>query len=149
MTSPGCFVCPGGRERLGLPGDVGPQMVVTDRGILKFDEKTKRMYLAGYYPTSSPEDVLENTGFDLDVSRAVELEAPDPEVIKRAVRDYKTAPAGYSLDFGVTDTDKTLLIEVNDGYALGSYGLFYVDYAKLLAARWAELTETKDEYEDF
>ena len=41
---------PGGRERLGLPGDVGPQMVVTDRGILKFDEKTKRMYLAGYYP---------------------------------------------------------------------------------------------------
>ena len=74
---------------------------------------------------------------------------PDPGVIKRAVRDYKTAPAGYSLDFGVTDTDKTLLIEVNDGYALGSYGLFHVDYAKLLAARWAELTGTKDEYEDF
>jgi succinate-acetate transporter protein len=46
------------------------------------------------------------------------------------------------------DTDKTLLIEVNDGYALGSYGLFYIDYAKILAARWAELTGTKDEYED-
>ena len=74
---------------------------------------------------------------------------PDPEVIKKAVQDYKNAPAGYSLDFGLTDTGKTLLIEVNDGYALGSYGLFYVDYAKLLAARWAELTGTKDEYEDF
>ena len=82
VTSPGWIDGPGGRERLGLPGDVGPQMVVTDRGVLKFDEKTKRMYLAGYYPTSSPEDVLENTGFDLDVSRAVLLEAPEPSVIK-------------------------------------------------------------------
>ena len=40
------------------------------------------MYLAGYYPTSSPEDVLENTGFDLDVSKAVLLEAPSEDVIK-------------------------------------------------------------------
>ena len=82
VTSPGWIDGPGGRERLGLPGEVGPQMVVTDRGILKFDEKTKRMYLAGYYPTSSPEDVIENTGFEIDVSRAVELEAPEPSVIK-------------------------------------------------------------------
>ena len=40
------------------------------------------MYLAGYYPTSSPEDVLENTGFDLDVSKAVLLDAPSEDVIK-------------------------------------------------------------------
>lgn len=40
---------------------------------------------------------------------------------------------------------RTLLIEVNDGYALGCYGLFYLDYAKLLSARWAELTKTVDE----
>jgi len=73
---------PGGREELGLPGNRGPIAVVTDRGILKFDDKTKRMYLAGYYPTSSPEDVLENTGFDLDVSKAVLLEAPSEDVIK-------------------------------------------------------------------
>ena len=75
--------------------------------------------------------------------------SPNDEVIKQAVQDYKTAPAGYSLDFGVTDTGRTLLIEVNDGYALGSYGLFYIDYAKLLSARWAELTGTKDEYAEF
>lgn len=82
VTSPGWMDGPGGRERAGLPGNRGPVMVVTDRGILKFDDKTKRMYLAGYYPTSSPEDVKENTGFDLDVSQAVLLEAPEPEVIK-------------------------------------------------------------------
>lgn len=45
----------------------------------------------------------------------------------------------------VTDDGRTLLIEVNDGYALGCYGLFYIDYAKLLSARWAELTGTEDE----
>ena len=36
----------------------------------------------GYYETSSPEDIIENTGFDLDVSRAVKLAPPSPEVIK-------------------------------------------------------------------
>ncbi len=82
VTSPGWMDGPGGREKAGLPGNVGPQMVVTDKGILKFDEDTKRMYLAGYYPSSSPEDVLENTGFDLDVSRAVVLEEPEEDVIK-------------------------------------------------------------------
>jgi glutaconate CoA-transferase subunit B len=73
---------PGGREAHGLPGNRGPQMVVTDRGILKFDKDTKRMYLAGYYPSSSPEEIIENTGFDIDVSKAVKLDAPDPEVIR-------------------------------------------------------------------
>jgi glutaconate CoA-transferase subunit B len=82
VTSAGWMDGPGGRERAGLPGNRGPIMVVTDRGTLKFDEETKRMYLAGYYPTSSPEDVIEHTGFDIDVSRAVLLEAPDPEVIR-------------------------------------------------------------------
>lgn len=82
ITSPGWMDGPGGRARAGIPENVGPMMVVTDRGILKFDEETKKMYLAGYYPTSSPEDVLENTGFDLDVSKAVLLEEPTEEVIK-------------------------------------------------------------------
>lgn len=82
VTSPGWMDGPGGRERAGLPGNVGPKMVVTDRGILKFDEETKEMYLAGYYPTSSPEDIIENTGFDIDVSRAVPIEAPGEDIIK-------------------------------------------------------------------
>lgn len=82
VTSPGWIDGPDGRAKLGLPSNRGPMAVVTDRGVLKFDEKTKRMYLAGYYPTSSPEDVIENTGFDIDVSRAVLLDAPDKNVIR-------------------------------------------------------------------
>ena len=82
VTSPGWIDGPDGRAKKHLPANRGPQMVVTDRGIMKFDEKTKLMYLAGYYPTSSPEEVIENTGFEIDVSRAVKLDAPDPEVIR-------------------------------------------------------------------
>lgn len=82
VTSPGWIDGPGGREKLGLPGNRGPQAVVTDLGILKFDEETKRVYLAGYYETTTPEEVQENTGFDIDVSKAEKLAPPDPEVIR-------------------------------------------------------------------
>jgi glutaconate CoA-transferase subunit B len=73
---------PNGRSELGLSADIGPQMVVTDRGIMKFDERSKRMYLAGFYETSSPEEIIENTGFEIDVSRAVKLDPPLSEVIR-------------------------------------------------------------------
>ncbi len=82
VTSPGWIDGPDGRAKRGLPTNRGPQLVVTDRGVMKFDEKTKRMYLAGYYPTSSPEEIIENTGFEMDVSKAVKLDAPNPEVIR-------------------------------------------------------------------
>ena len=65
-----------------LPAQAGAtvQAAVKDSA---FPETEARLpYLAGYYPTSSPEDVLENTGFDLDVSKAVLLEAPNEDVIK-------------------------------------------------------------------
>lgn len=82
VTSPGWIDGPGGRERLGLPGNRGPQAVVTDLGIMRFDEETKKMYLAGYYETTTPEEVQENTGFEIDLSRAEKLAPPDPEVIR-------------------------------------------------------------------
>lgn len=69
----------------------------------------------------------------------------NPNIIEAAVKDFTAAPNGYAIDFGVTEDGRTLMIEVNDGYALGCYGLLYLDYAKLLSARWAELTNTTDE----
>lgn len=69
----------------------------------------------------------------------------DPNVITACLQDYNSQPMGFSLDFGVTKTNQTLLIEVNEGYSLGAYGLMAIPYTKLLAARWAEMTETEDE----
>ena len=82
VTRAGWIDGPDGRAKVGLPANRGPQMVVTDRGIMKFDEQTKRMYLYGYYETSSPEDIIENTGFEIDVSKAVKIDPPTPDIIK-------------------------------------------------------------------
>ncbi len=69
----------------------------------------------------------------------------DPAVLDFAVSNYRSAPAGYAMDFGVTEDGRTLLVEVNDGYALGCYGADPIQYAKLLSARWCELVGIHDE----
>ena len=69
----------------------------------------------------------------------------DPRAIEGAIRDFVSAPAGYAADFGVTRDGRTLLVEVNDGYSLGCYGLQRNLYAQLLSARWSELMDVPDE----
>jgi hypothetical protein len=68
----------------------------------------------------------------------------DYKIIEAAVNSYENAPAGYALDFGLTADGRFLIVEVNEGYAIGNYGLFYIDYAKLISARWAEMTHQED-----
>jgi len=69
----------------------------------------------------------------------------DPAVVEAALGAYRAAaPAAFALDVGVTAAGATLVVEVNDGYALGAYGLTPLAYAKFLAARWAQLTGTED-----
>jgi len=81
VTSPGWIDGPDGRRRAGLPVNRGPMMVVSDLGVMKFDERTRRMYLHGYYPCASVEEVLDNTGFDMDTSGAVMLPEPDDATV--------------------------------------------------------------------
>lgn len=64
---------------------------------------------------------------------------PDPSVIENAVKAYSDGPMGYALDVGVTDNGQTVVIEVNDGYAIGAYGLAPIRYANLITARWEEI----------
>lgn len=65
---------------------------------------------------------------------------PDFSTIDRAIAAYTESPAGYAIDFAVTDGGETVLVEVNDGFSLGSYGLHPLLYSGLLEARWQELT---------
>lgn len=53
-------------------------------------------------------------------------------VLDNIIVDYKNAPNAYSIDLGTTDKGQTLLVEVNEGYSIGSYGLDTIKYAKLL-----------------
>ena len=82
ITSPGWLDGPQSRAGAGLPPNRGPMAVVTDLGVMRFDEQTKKMYLAGYYPFTTPEEILANTGFPVDVSRAEPLPPPDEESIR-------------------------------------------------------------------
>ena len=72
----------------------------------------------------------------------------DETVIQNAVNVFSEMPSGCAFDFGVTEDGRTLLVEMNDGYSLGSYGLDSALYARLLAARWAEMNGTEDVLKD-
>jgi hypothetical protein len=68
----------------------------------------------------------------------------DEAVITWAIRSLDSAgesTAGYALDLGVLTDGRTALVEWNDGYSLGSYGLESGLYAELIMARWCELTD--------
>jgi len=45
ITTPGYLNGPGAREKAGLPANTGPYRVITQLGIMGFDEKTKQMKL--------------------------------------------------------------------------------------------------------
>ena len=51
-----------------------------------------------------------------------------------------------SMDICYTRDGRTLLVELNDAYSLGCYGLPGVLYAKLISARWSQLLGREDEY---
>jgi len=68
----------------------------------------------------------------------------DVKTVEAAVDSFTTQPNSFALDFGVNGKGETLLVEVNDGHSLGTYGLSSVNYAKFLSARWSELTQTED-----
>lgn len=64
----------------------------------------------------------------------------DADVIDRAVSMWKDAPIAYGLDIGVTKDGRTLIVEVNDGFALGNYGLSPLKAIRFQRARWEEMT---------
>jgi glutaconate CoA-transferase subunit B len=81
LTSPGWLGGPGQREAAGLsPG--GPDVVITNMGVMGFDEDSREMYLKGVYPGITPHEVLSQMAFDVDVSRCESLQPPAPEELQ-------------------------------------------------------------------
>lgn len=67
---------------------------------------------------------------DLDAQSAEQTIAP----IRSAL------PDGCAVDLGTLATGEVVLVEANDGFSLGRYGLAADLYAEVLLARWAQLT---------
>ena len=69
FTSPGYLDGGDSREASGLfPEGTGPSMVLTTKGVFRFDEKTREMYLAQIHPGSSLEDIKKDVPWELKVA---------------------------------------------------------------------------------
>jgi glutaconate CoA-transferase subunit B len=87
LTSPGYLSGPGDREKAGLYG-TGPVMVVTDRCIFGFGEKTKEMYLMKLYPGVKADDIRQLVEWDLNISSSLQEVEPPTEEELRVMRSF-------------------------------------------------------------
>lgn len=66
----------------------------------------------------------------------------DEGIVREAVDTWEhtgNAHAAYAIDFGVLNDGSTALVELNDGFSIGSYGLNKSLYTDLTIARWYEM----------
>ncbi len=66
--------------------------------------------------------------------------------IMETFTDWDEHPTACSIDICKTKNGRTLLVELNDAYSLGCYGLPGVLYARMISARWSELLDREDEF---
>jgi hypothetical protein len=64
---------------------------------------------------------------------------PSKLFIKKMIDSYTQAPRCYSLDVGITASGKTVVVECNDFWALGTYGMDPIAYSRMSAQRWHEM----------
>ena len=90
------------RQQLGLTGR-GPQLVITDLGMLRPDPESGELVLAGLYPGVSIVQVQEKTGWDLAVSPdLVEIPAPgEAELV--ALRELLSAAPSAARPLAASD----------------------------------------------
>src|SRR6266850_4143867 len=79
VTSPGHLTGGDSRARLGLPGG-GPELVITDKAILTFDNPQREMQLSELYPGVTARDVQAEVGWPLRLAETIrETAAPTIE----------------------------------------------------------------------
>lgn len=81
LTSPGWLTGPGSREKTGLSAG-GPAAVITNLGVMGFDDQTRKMFLQGCYPGNTPRQILNNMSFEVDTSRAREIAPPSKNELR-------------------------------------------------------------------
>jgi glutaconate CoA-transferase subunit B len=81
LTSVGWYRGGDSRRKLGLRRG-GAMAVVTNLGVMKFNETTREMVLAQYYPGIAVDTIVENTGFPIEVSGATEAREPTAEELR-------------------------------------------------------------------
>lgn len=101
FTSPGYLDGGDSRDKSGLfPPGSGPSMLLTTKGVFRFDAKTKEMYLAQIHPRVSVDDIKKDIPWDLKVaSDLTETTPPTEEEINFIRRFAPTEVVGRQLMF--------------------------------------------------
>jgi glutaconate CoA-transferase subunit B len=86
LTSPGHLTGGDSRARLGLPGG-GPELMITDKAILNFDNPEREMQLSELYPGVTVEDVQAEVGWPLRLAATIGETAPPTAEEIRLIRD--------------------------------------------------------------
>jgi len=90
VTSVGHGRGPGDRAKLGLRGR-GPQLLITDLGLLRPDPVTAELVLTDLHEGVTVEEVVAATGWELHVSPALRTTAPPTAVELAALRSLEAA----------------------------------------------------------
>ncbi len=91
ITSPGFVGGRAGRKALGLAGG-GPELVITDLGVLGFDESGE-MELRSVHPNVTIDEVLANTGWPLKIAKDVGMTKYPSEAELLALRELQKQQA--------------------------------------------------------
>jgi glutaconate CoA-transferase subunit B len=95
ITTPGFLQGSDSRERAGLRPS-GPNVVVTDLGVYRFEEDSKEMYLDSYHPGVSVDKIKDNVGWELKISPQVKETKP-PSAWELKVLREEVDPMGMYL----------------------------------------------------
>lgn len=68
--------------------------------------------------------------------------APNFDYVDKLIDTYNEQPIAYTIDVAILKDGSTTVIEFNDFWAIGSYGLFCINYAQMLLDRYFEIITT-------
>ena len=99
LTSPGFLDGGDSRDKSGLfPPGSGPAMLLTTKGIFRFDEKTKEIYLSKVHPGVSVDSIKKDVPWDLKIAHDLsETDRPSDAEIEFVRRFAPTEVVGRKL----------------------------------------------------
>lgn len=87
VTSPGYLTGGNAREEAGLPKGSGPYKIITNLAIMGFANPDRRMEIESLHPGVKLEQVIENTGFELLISKNLSTTEPPKAECLRILRE--------------------------------------------------------------
>jgi glutaconate CoA-transferase subunit B len=87
ITTPGYIDGAGSRDRWGLPENTGPECLITNKAVLRFDRISGEAFLESFHPGNSINEIREHTPWDLRISNNVHETEPPTEKELKVMRE--------------------------------------------------------------